>query len=330
MKIFSASKSPSKTDPLENTDTQEGGLNPRRTPVVEEYHPLDLTSIVTGSLGERWQAVLKQTRRVRSRPTEKSVHDLRVAIRRLMAALDILRMVMPKSGTSKLRKELHAHLKSLSALRDTQVQVIEVESLVKEYPDFIRFLKLLKREETIRVKRASKEIVKMDLESMESSLGKIISKTDTYRSIAPMRENSYSILRGMLAKIFIRTTVLRKQIQNADSQKIDLIHELRLVYKRFRYSVEILQPIFPRVSEPLLNRMSEYQRSLGAIHDKAMLISALDSYLKSADVKGASRHNSKARQYSRLRDFLSKNLEEHTNRFLTMMDELDVFWEHLT
>ncbi len=297
--------------------------------LTEGNRPPDLRAIIVGALDERWRTVVRDTKRARSRPTEKSVHDLRVAFRRLMAALDIVRMVTPNSGATKLRKQLHAYLKSLSALRDTQVQIIETESLVKEYPDSMRFLKSLRREETVRSKQAAKEILKIDPESMKSSFERIATKTEDLLISSVMRKNAQSILRGMLAKLYVRTVVLRKQIQNSDRRRIDFIHELRLVYKRFRYSVEILHPVLPLVSEPLMSRMNEYQKSLGAIHDKAVLQSVFDSYLKGADGKERKHRDLKAGQFSKLCDSLSKNVEEEINRFLIIMDEIDDFWKHL-
>ena len=59
----------------------------------------------------------------RSRLDETSIHDLRVATRRMSSALLLLETVLEEKSASKARRRTRRVMKSLGPLRDIQVQV---------------------------------------------------------------------------------------------------------------------------------------------------------------------------------------------------------------
>jgi CHAD domain-containing protein len=51
---------------------------------------------------------------------------------------------------------------------------------------------------------------------------------------------------------------------------------MRLAFKKYRYSVEVLAPLFPSITEETLERLHAFQTLLGDLHD-------LDVVLKEAE-----------------------------------------------
>jgi hypothetical protein len=61
----------------------------------------------------------------------ESVHDLRIAVRRMLALVERLQAIEPQPRLKKLRRDFKAQLDSLDDLRDTQVLLAELAALQK-------------------------------------------------------------------------------------------------------------------------------------------------------------------------------------------------------
>src|ERR1043166_4272584 len=85
-----------------------------------------------GLLDLRWRSYCKAYKRCRKKFSENSVHVLRVEIRRMMSALSLVAAVVPHDPVLDAECELKAHLKALSRLRDTQVQIQAVAEMLEE------------------------------------------------------------------------------------------------------------------------------------------------------------------------------------------------------
>src|SRR4051812_13124380 len=89
-------------------------------------HPQSILTLVA-HLTDCWHSyrtVLKQTR---SDFAGEYVHDLRVTIRRLIAVMDMGRVVVGQKKMKRSRKLLKSHLSAFDTLRDTQVQLVIAE-----------------------------------------------------------------------------------------------------------------------------------------------------------------------------------------------------------
>lgn len=300
--------------------------------------PLDLRGVLSAALSERWLTVVARTEKARSKPTEKAVHDLRVAIRRMLALLDMVKTIVPKSGGGKIRTELKTHLKALSVLRDTQVQIQYVRRLAPDFEILSGFLAGLLEREAAQMKRAAKGIEHLDTDSLGRYFIGLKTKTDNFLSASQMGDASLSTLKGMLAKLYVKMVVLRNEIHTGSERpkdgasrhsRIQKIHELRLLFKRFRYSVEILQPMFPRISSAVLRKMSIYQSTMGSIQDTEVLISAIASHAKLSRKKEMKKNIDQPDAFGPLHDLLTFKLDEEVDGFLPAIDQLDEFWQRL-
>src|SRR5882672_1994775 len=74
-------------------------------------------------LEKRWSNFRKTLRRCRKDFSERTVHALRVEIRRILSALALLEAVIQDKRIAQLRDGLKGLLKAFSRLRDIQVEM---------------------------------------------------------------------------------------------------------------------------------------------------------------------------------------------------------------
>src|SRR5262245_44734250 len=97
------------------------------------------TNVLSDSLAERWDKYRAQLKTCKDELSEEAVHDLRVATRRLLAVMDLLRILDPHPRVKKVRRVLKDQLDSLDELRDTQVMLVDISESMTEFPDLQRF-----------------------------------------------------------------------------------------------------------------------------------------------------------------------------------------------
>ena len=94
--MSSVSKSASKTESLPGDASMDHGL----------IQPIpDIGSLLLNSLEARWNAFVDEALKSSERPTGKAIHDLRVAIRRLIALIEMIKPIIVKNNRPKILKE---------------------------------------------------------------------------------------------------------------------------------------------------------------------------------------------------------------------------------
>jgi CHAD domain-containing protein len=139
--------------------------------VAEESGETDLSfrEAMRGLIGERWEAVWKAVPAAIEGADIEGVHDVRVASRRLRAAMDISQDAFPASWYRPLHRAAKEITSELGEVRDRDVQIEYFESLLDtaSTADKVGIQRMIKRLETERDK-ARAEMVNY-LESLENT-----------------------------------------------------------------------------------------------------------------------------------------------------------------
>ncbi len=85
-------------------------------------------------LEKRWNRFRKELKKAQKSYSERSVHDVRVASRRLLSALDVIESWTQVKKIKTARKELKQILKTFSSVRDAHVQQIVLRDLARTTP----------------------------------------------------------------------------------------------------------------------------------------------------------------------------------------------------
>ncbi|MDK9704634.1 MAG: CHAD domain-containing protein [Sulfuritalea sp.] len=194
------------------------------------------------------------------------IHQMRVATRRLRAALRLFAPALPETLSDSLREPLAALTKELGRARDLDVLLTEIANpVLSALPNEPRLLALASditnRRYTARAEAVTlltaPEYGRMLLTALES-----LHAMPT--TGAPMIE-----LPGFAAE---RLSRLRKKLRRlaaaADIENPASLHALRIGVKRLRYALEFFSPLIPqRASGRVLKQLATMQDTLGQLND---------------------------------------------------------------
>ncbi|MEE9187257.1 MAG: CHAD domain-containing protein [Bacteroidota bacterium] len=222
-------------------------------------------------LEKRWNRFRKELKKAQKSYSERSVHDVRVASRRLLSALDVIESWTQVKKIKTARKELKQILKTFSSVRDAHVQQIVLRDLARTTPAVRRLIDHLQTQEKKRIRRSVKRIRSLKPTATRKLMKGIRqwSGLIAFAGAANLNGNLAALARRSLAAQFIKVESLCRAINRRNLQ---ILHQMRIAFKKYRYTAEFLRPFLPRGADQLLKRMHDYQTVLGDIHDLEVLI----------------------------------------------------------
>ncbi len=196
------------------------------------------------------------------------MHDLRVATRRLVSTLAILEVILPDDRIRRTRRRLKRLFDALSPLRDVQVQLLTVQAKSRQYPELETLITILKVRERLLMKSIGNRIRKVRTMQWGRAIASLKTELRTQFSNPGSHAGGRTAVQGAAAAAFACAVFRREQIVSNDPQTI---HRFRVAFKKFRYTMEALQPLFPSIRKKDLKAMDAYQTRLGNIQDAEVL-----------------------------------------------------------
>ncbi|MFN0158638.1 MAG: CHAD domain-containing protein [Bacteroidota bacterium] len=299
---------------LQEDDVRDVTLVKGASPSIEPE--TGFAAYLLRSLNDRWKKYLKELRGCRKECTEESVHDLRVAIRRLLSTLDVLRPLFPDDRLTALRKELKDLLGEFSPLRDVQVQMLLLVQFLAAYPSLQPLYTTLVLKERKLTKRLRKHIKKAATSRIPRYMAVARGQLYVVLKDRARVDGKTKALVATAAAAFARAVQLKEMIEPANTETI---HDLRLAFKKFRYSTEMLQPIFPWMTKEHFATMNRYQVRMGDIQDIEVFIDTVNAFVlkkrRKADESLLPMHQELARRKTEL-----------VAAFLSSADDLHKLW----
>ena len=212
----------------------------------------------------------------------EALHQMRVALRRLRAAISAFSNVVADNDWRGIRSELRWITGELGPARDLDVFIAEVlEPLGAQNPKEPGVLGIVHDFKRRRA-RAHKEIVAT---IQSARFRTLLLNTAEWIEVGPWTKSSDDLLRLLREKpvVVLATDELtrrRKKLKRKNSTTLKELsplqrHELRIAAKKFRYALEFFSDLFPgkprakRCSEAL-SALKDMQDALGALNDIAV------------------------------------------------------------
>jgi CHAD domain-containing protein len=221
--------------------------------------------LLLNALEQRYDKYLKERKRCKEEFSEEAVHDLRVATRRLLAFIELLRALVPQPRLQKLHKAFKVQLDNLDDLRDTQVMLAEISEMIETLPTLKPLQKSLQKQEQRLLKHAARDIRSFKLKEVATRLDKVRALVAAPNFAAELTARLFSVVDDIF-----ETVSQRKG--RVDPAQPASIHRVRVAFKKFRYMIEIIHPILPRFPQSHLKRMHAYQTLMGDIQDAEVLL----------------------------------------------------------
>jgi triphosphatase len=202
----------------------------------------------------------------------EELHDMRVASRRLRAAITLFGDALP-GDADRLRPELAWLGQTIGAVRDLDVQLGQLDRwanvLAPSDQDALRRLRSLLEGQRARARGEMLQALDSPRYArLVRRLGTMLRSRSGARTV-PAREVAPDLVEA-------RHRALRKAMKrigpNADATAY---HRLRIAAKRYRYALEFLSDIYPGETKRLIRRTAALQDVLGAHQDAQVAITRL-------------------------------------------------------
>jgi CHAD domain-containing protein len=282
--------------------------------------PHDFRTLLLDSLHERWRTFRAELKRCQKKPSEEAVHDLRVAMRRLISMLDLLASIYPEGNLWKARRRLKKQLNKFGPLRDAQVQVLSIENMLPSFPELHEFYAYLVKREGKLVQRLDVEVKRVKTGKVKRAIGAATQQIQRLLDTpAKQRKRRTAAIRTV--DTAFNTVVQRKlAINPSDSAAI---HRMRVAFKKFRYMVESLAPMLDGVTRKRLKAMNAFQSSMGDIQDAEVLLTHATAFARKRGRESETPLARALEELARRRTMLCES-------FLKSADTLFTFWQPMS
>ena len=192
----------------------------------------------------------------------ESIHDLRVAIRRFVQCLKVFQQFFDKPAARKIRRRLGKLMDlcaavrnrdiALDLLRETGVEdAVLTEPLAASRVEAVRSL-------SVSLKRWRRRSIR---KSWPGRLQAVPGSGMWELRRAPF-EAARRVLPGLAARMFTAGNAAA-----APKASRQAMHQFRIVAKRFRYTLELFQPVYGRDLKDRLEELQALQDKLGRLND---------------------------------------------------------------
>jgi CHAD domain-containing protein len=246
----------------------------------------------------------------RHEASEESVHDLRVASRRLLSVIELLRGIAPYPRLQRLRKYLKDQLNSYDELHDTQVMIVEICKILEELPEAEPFLGYLEKHKKHLLRVAEKKADQLNLGNLKKRIGLI------HKVLEKLVEKDERLNDHLLRVVDDAYSLVLNRMEILDPGQIATIHRLRIAMKKFRYLVEIVYPQVQGYPVGTLDLMHEFQNVMGDIHDIEILLTTMDEFYE----------NQRHEQPESVVHFFQKTHLERIDTFYKNISCIKSFW----
>jgi CHAD domain-containing protein len=240
---------------------------------VNPTFPPKLAAHLAESVCDSRRRYRKCLARCQKKFSQKAVHNLRIETRRILALLDLLLALRFEGPLKKLRKTFKKRLDAFDDLRDTHVQWGLLRPMWPDFPEASRLKKHLRKCEKRLVAKLSGKIQTIKNGKLNRQL-KEIQESLVECADHPVTARGPILAQTLLRGAYREVIAFRREIRRNDPTTI---HRMRVAFKRFRYTAELLQPFLPHFNPERLARMKEFQSAAGNVQDVAVLLTRLDN-----------------------------------------------------
>jgi CHAD domain-containing protein len=275
---------------------------------MDNASTLTVNQLLIEALDKRWKSYRAELKRCRAEFSNEAVHDLRVAVRRMLAIIQLLNSLSPRPRLQKLSRSFKDQLDEFDDLRDTQVILAEISQSLSELPQLQKFQYHLQVIEDDLLKTLRKRLKVIDL----FDVSKRIRRT---RESLKSESDIYLVSQALQA-VDDAFLLVKQRHGWIDTSQPATIHRVRIAFKTFRYMVEIIHPLLGDFPSENLKRMNDYQSLMGGIQDVEVIMQTLADFPTRRSLLN----------FEPVRHFYERRHREAISAYLEELNQIDDFW----
>jgi CHAD domain-containing protein len=191
----------------------------------------------------------------------EELHDMRVATRRLRAALKLYSDVLPKRA-ERYERDLRWVAGALGEVRDLDVHLEELSEETSENGEVLEEVLALLRERRVEARRRMLEALDSNrYERLIASFSGTLRRGRSPSPTGPVLEAAPELLRDRYKKVRKAANTL------SEDSPPEHYHDLRKKGKRLRYALEPLQEIYGKPAQKMVKLLKKTQDDLGDHQD---------------------------------------------------------------
>jgi CHAD domain-containing protein len=235
--------------------------------------------------GREFAVLRREAPRAYAGDTPEGVHEMRIATRRLRAALRAFKALLPVRTARSWVRELRWLAASLGRVRDLDVYCDHIERYIDGLPSEAR-VHLRPYLEQLAVEHAAARQALVDaLDSARYArfmdrVGQRLAREPT--PAATRRWQNFRVADGAPAYVDARLKRLRRRGRRLHRESPpEELHALRIRCKRLRYLLELFAPLYGDALATPINALRRVQDTLGRFQDATIATRRLEAYAAS-------------------------------------------------
>lgn len=278
-----------------------------------------------GILLKHLDALTAEIDGVRRSDDEENLHRMRVASRRLRAALTLFARPVSAKQSARWKREVRRVTRALGAARDADVQIEQIDAYLADLPagpEQAGVLRLRLRKQQHREKLQPKVIATLNRFESSGAIKEIREKSTAALPGSPPETTPsrlYLLAYRSIGRRLGRLLAFEEYVDQPE--RADELHAMRIAAKRLRYTLEMFVPLYrdDRRLKPYLAAVKEAQELLGQIHDCDVWIEQLPVFIEKERSK-TKRYYGHDRPFNRLlpglQAFLQDRQQQRANAYL--------------
>jgi triphosphatase len=224
-------------------------------------------SVIGAAVRASWEHVEAELERYRRQRKEAGSHDLRVGLRRLLAALDLARALAPEALPDELTGRVKRLLRALSPLRDIEIQREAVEKRALDPETRQSLLHWLGRREKKLGKKIRHRVARFPVPKTRLGMAALAAALEE-RALDPT-SSAYLVIVGSVAE---RYAAFDRRRRAASEHDLEGLHRTRIAFKKYRYALELAAPLLRPPSKARKGALKRFQDELGALQDSVVVL----------------------------------------------------------
>jgi CHAD domain-containing protein len=258
----------------------------------------------------------------------EALHDMRVATRRIRAALRLLGPYMDGASTDKLSRGVRDVTRALGGVRDLDVLMEHARSFQDSLPEEERkdldgLIGMWEKERKGLRKRLIRVLSNSDYRRFKRRMARFLEGDgESSDAMDPMQPHQVRHVAG--SAIWARYEEVRAAETVMDAPTIEQLHALRIHGKYLRYTLESFRDVLPSDVDDLIKTVVAMQDHLGAMHDADVASILIRDYI--------ARHHRKrkGKEEGAVPAGLTAYLDEREAAVRTLADSFGPLWTRIS